>query len=132
MLAYFVNNGFPWREETLLKKVFQNVVNEVQERADEITKCELITESVLVPQAMRDGVLKSVWDEEQRIKHIEEMEQKCIQERNEVQQAVQQLEQQFLEFDSSPENLSAENLATIVAIMLLLKKGCCDKHHYQL
>ena len=30
MLAYFVNNGFPWREETLLKKVFQNVVNEVQ------------------------------------------------------------------------------------------------------
>ncbi|RMX57587.1 hypothetical protein pdam_00023449, partial [Pocillopora damicornis] len=33
----------------------------------------------VVPQAMRDGVLKSVWDEEQRIKHIEEMEQKCIQ-----------------------------------------------------
>ena len=30
MLAYFVNNGFPWRKETLLKKVFQNVVNEVQ------------------------------------------------------------------------------------------------------
>ena len=28
----------------------------------------------------------------------------------------------FLEFDSSPENLSAENLATIVAIMLLLKR----------
>ena len=28
---------------------------------------------------MRDGGLKSVWDEEQRIKHIEEMEQKCIQ-----------------------------------------------------
>ena len=27
----------------------------------------------------KDGVLKSVWDEEQRIKHIEEMEQKCIQ-----------------------------------------------------
>ncbi|XP_066018066.1 uncharacterized protein [Pocillopora verrucosa] len=122
MLAYFVNNGFPWREVTLLKEVFQNVLNEVQERADDITKCELVTQPVLVSQPMRDGVLKSVCDEEQRIKHIEEIEQKCIQERNEVQQAVQQLEQQFLEFDSSPENLSAENLATIVAIMLLLKR----------
>ena len=50
-----------------------------QERADDITKCELVTQPPLVPQAMRDGVLKSVWDEEQRIKHIEEMEQKCIQ-----------------------------------------------------
>ena len=50
-----------------------------QERADDITKCELVTQSPLVPQPMRDGVLKSVWDEEQRIKHIEEMEQKCIQ-----------------------------------------------------
>ena len=50
-----------------------------QERADDITKCELVTQPPLVPQPMRDGVLKSVWDEEQRIKHIEEMEQKCIQ-----------------------------------------------------
>ena len=30
MLAYFVSNGFPWREVTLLKEVFQNVLNEVQ------------------------------------------------------------------------------------------------------
>ena len=59
------------------QKLYQFVLT--QERADEITKCELITESVLVPQAMRDGVLKSVWNEEQRIKHIEAMEQKCIQ-----------------------------------------------------
>ena len=50
-----------------------------EERADDITKCELVTQPPLVPQPMRDGVLKSVWDEEQRIKHIEEMEQKCIQ-----------------------------------------------------
>ena len=50
-----------------------------EERADDITKCELVTQPVLVSQAMRDGVLKSVCDEEQRIKHIEEMEQKCIQ-----------------------------------------------------
>ena len=38
-----------------------------------------------------------------------------------IQQAVQQLEQQFLEFDSSPENLSAENLATIVANVIAKK-----------
>ena len=38
--------------------------------------------------------------------------------KNEIQQVVQQLEQQFEEFDSSPENLSAENVATIVAKLL--------------
>ena len=51
----------------------------IEERADDTTKCELVTEPPLVPQATRDGLLKSVWDEEQRIKQIEEMEQKCIQ-----------------------------------------------------
>ena len=30
MLAYFVNNGFPRREMTLLWEVFQNLWNEVQ------------------------------------------------------------------------------------------------------
>ena len=50
------------------------------------------------------------------------MQERTTYHENEIRQAVQQLEQQFLEFDSSPENLSAENLATIVAIMLLLKR----------
>ena len=39
----------------------------------------------------------------------------------EIREAIQQLEQQFLEFDSSPENLSAENLATIVANVIAKK-----------
>ena len=29
-LAYFVNNGFPWREVAQLWEVFQNLLNEVQ------------------------------------------------------------------------------------------------------
>ena len=43
------------------------------------------------------------------------MQERTTYHENEIRQAVQQLEQQFLEFDSSPENLSAENLATVVA-----------------
>ena len=43
------------------------------------------------------------------------MQERTTYHENEIWQAVRQLEQQFLEFDSSPENLSAENLATIVA-----------------
>ena len=58
-------------------KLYQFVLT--QERADDITKCELDIEPPLVPEPLRDGVPKSVWDEEQRIKQIEEMEQKCIQ-----------------------------------------------------
>ena len=41
--------------------------------------------------------------------------------KNEIQQAVQQLEQQFLEFDPSPENLSADNLAIIAANVIAKK-----------
>ena len=58
-------------------KLYQFVLT--QERADDITKCELDIEPPLVPEPLRDGVPKSVWDEEQRIKQIEEMEQKRIQ-----------------------------------------------------
>ena len=58
-------------------KLYQFVLT--QERADDITKCELDIEPPLVPELLKDGVPKSVWDEEQRIKQIEEMEQKRIQ-----------------------------------------------------
>ena len=50
------------------------------------------------------------------------MQERTTYHEKEISQAVQQHEQQFLEFDSSSENLSAKNLATIVAIMLLLKR----------
>ena len=49
------------------------------------------------------------------------MQERTTYHENEIWQAVQQLEQQFLEFDSSPENLSAENLATIVANVIAKK-----------
>ena len=55
-------------------KLYQFVLT--QERADDITRCELIIEPPLVPRPLRDSVSKSVWDEEQRIKQIEEMELK--------------------------------------------------------
>ena len=49
------------------------------------------------------------------------MQERTTYHENGIWQAVQQLEQQFLEFDSSPENLSAENLATIVANVIAKK-----------
>ena len=49
------------------------------------------------------------------------MQERTTYHEKEIWQAVQQLEQQFLEFDSSPENLSAENLATIVANVIAKK-----------
>ena len=49
------------------------------------------------------------------------MQERTTYHEKEIWQAVQQQEQQFLEFDSSPENLSAENLATIVANVIAKK-----------
>lgn len=62
---------------------------------------------------------KSVWDEQQRLQQIDEMEQIRNQEREayfeqEIQQAVQRLEEQFYEFESLPEHVTREQLTSII------------------
>lgn len=54
-------------------KLYQFVLT--QERADDITEVVLVVEPPRLTPAMREGIPKSVWDEEQRLKQIDEMEQ---------------------------------------------------------
>ena len=55
-------------------KLYQFVLT--QKRADDVTEVQLLIEPPVAAPAMRDGVPKSAWDEEQRIKQIDDMEQK--------------------------------------------------------
>lgn len=54
-------------------KLYQFVLT--QERADDITKVHLVVEPPRAVPVMRDAKPKSVWDEEQRLKQIDQMEQ---------------------------------------------------------
>ena len=54
-------------------KLYQFVLT--QERADNITKVHLVLEPPRAVPVMRDAIPKSVWDEEQRMKQIDRMEQ---------------------------------------------------------
>ena len=63
-------------------KLYQFVLT--QERADDITKVHLLVEPPRSVPVMREAIPKDVWDEEQRIKQIDQMEQErkqvCFQE----------------------------------------------------
>ena len=54
-------------------KLYQFVLT--QERADDITNVHLVVEPPRAVTVMRDAKPKSVWDEEQRLKQIDQMEQ---------------------------------------------------------
>lgn len=54
-------------------KLYQFVLT--QERGDDITKVYLVVEPPRTVPVMREAIPKGVWDEEQRIKQIDQMEQ---------------------------------------------------------
>ena len=54
-------------------KLYQFVLT--QDRADDLTKVHLVVEPPRAVPVMREAIPKSVWDEEQRIKQIDQMEQ---------------------------------------------------------
>lgn len=54
-------------------KLYQFVLT--QERVDDITKVHLVVEPARSVSVMREAIPKDVWDEEQRIKKIDQMEQ---------------------------------------------------------
>lgn len=91
-----------------------------KERACEITNLHCVVEPPATPLfSLKEGVPKSVWDEQQRLQQIDEMEQIRNQEREayfeqEIQQAVQRLEEQFYEFESLPEHVTREQLTSII------------------
>ena len=81
-------------------KLYQFVLT--QERADDITKVHLIVEPSRPVTVMREAVPKSVWDELQRIKRIDQMEQ----ERKQVCFAVPFNDMRTLKFKAQPTNVN--------------------------
>jgi len=98
-------------------KLYQFVLT--QDRASQITKLNCVVEPPLAAPAIKEGLPKSIWDEQQRLKQIDEMEHKRNQERaaifeEEMQHAVHQLEEQLSEFEALPDNLTKEHLTAII------------------
>ena len=79
-------------------KLYQFVLT--QERADDITKVHLIVEPPRPVTVMREAIPKSVWDEQQRIKRIDQIEQ----ERKQVCFAVPFNDMRTPKFKAQPTN----------------------------
>ncbi|XP_073232525.1 uncharacterized protein C8orf74-like [Porites lutea] len=98
-----------------------------KERACEITNLHCVVEPPATSLfSLMEGVPKSVWDEQQRLQQIDEIEQIRNQEREayfeqEIQQAVQRLEEQFYEFESLPEHVTREQLTSIIRSIAINK-----------
>ena len=63
-------------------KLYQFVLT--QDRASQITKLNCVVEPPLAAPAIKEGLPKSIWDEQQRLKQIDEMEHKRNQVRHKI------------------------------------------------
>lgn len=100
-------------------KLYQFVLT--KDRADQTTKLYYTIEPPPTTLHMREGFAKSIWDEQQKLKQIEQMQQHRCEERStqfeeEMQHAVHHLDKQLRELDSFPaQHLTKENLEAIVS-----------------